>query len=94
MDTPGASVGTADRLRDEYVRAERVGVAHEVLYFRLLEDTVALVDRLSQQLREIRPDCIPDPVMAVGDVLAVGLEVAGAAVWRAALHLDEATARP
>lgn len=85
-------LGPAARLRDEYVRTEHVGVAHEVLYFRLVDDTVALVDRLSQLLRETRPDCVPDPVMAVGDVLAVGLEVAAAAVWRAALRLDDVVA--
>lgn len=81
--------GMVERLRDEYVRSERVGPAHEVLYFRLLDDTMSLVDRLSQLLRENRPECVPDPVMAVGDVLAVGFELAGAAVWRAALRLDD-----
>ncbi|GAC1479719.1 MAG: hypothetical protein NVS1B12_17230 [Acidimicrobiales bacterium] len=94
MGEPTGFDDAVERLRVEFVKTERMSEDQEVLYFHRSAETVALVDLVAGVVQVQRPECFPSPIMEVGDVVALGFDTVAAAVWRAALHLDEVTARP
>lgn len=94
MAEPVGFRDAVERLRVDFVKTERMSQDQEVLYFHRSPETLELVDLVAGVVEAQRPDCFPSPLMEVGDVVALGFDTGGAAVWRAALHLDEATSRP
>lgn len=89
MAEPGEFRDAVERLRVDFVKTERMSQDQEVLYFHRSPETLALVDLVAAIVEVQRPDCYPSPLMAVGDVVALGFDTFGAAVWRAALDIDE-----
>lgn len=94
MAEPVGFRDAVERLRVDFVKTARMAQDQEVLYFHRSPETLALVDLVAGVMQVERPDCFPSPLMEVGDVVALGFDTVGAAEWRAALQIDEATSRP